>query len=314
MIKFLKLNIFYILLLTGMTTLFVISCQKNQNEIDRQEETILQGEMTIVVDQTVRSIVEDQVAVFESQYKAKIKLIIKPETEVINDLINQKAAVAVLTRKLTTEEEAVFKNRKILPRPTLFASDAIVLLTNKNSKDTLVDLQEILNLMQQKASKVSSLVFENQNSSTITYMNKLAGVSNGPIKGVYALNSHEEVLKYIIKNPNAIGVVGLNLIVQPNDKLTPYLSQLKVMGVKNVKNNSFNQAYYKPSQSNLGAGLYPLIREVYLLNYQGKEGLGMGFGSFIAGETGQRIVLKSGLLPATIPTRIINIRKELEKK
>jgi phosphate transport system substrate-binding protein len=33
----------------------------------------------------------------------------------------------------------------------------------------------------------------------------------------------------------------------------------------------------------------------------------MGFASFIEGDIGQRIVLKSGLLPVQIPTRKINI-------
>lgn len=311
---FLKSNLLYFLLLFGMTTLIVISCKNNQQDSNNLEQTILQGEITVLVDETLQPIVEDEIAVFESQYKAKIKQINKPETEIINDLINQKAAVAFLSRKLTESEEAIFRARKILPRLTLFATDAIVFLTNKNSKDTLLDLQEVINLMQQKQSKIKGLVFENQNSSTINYINKLAGVNNGAKKGVYALNNHEDVLNYVVNNPDAIGVVGLNLIVQPTEKLTPYLSQLKVMSVKNSKSKSDNQNYYKPSQSNLGAGKYPLSRELYLLNYQGKIGLGMGFASFVAGEVGQRVVLKSGLLPAYVPTRIINIRKELEIK
>ncbi len=33
------------------------------------------------------------------------------------------------------------------------------------------------------------------------------------------------------------------------------------------------------------------------VNCQGFSGLGMGFASFVAGDIGQRIILKSGLLP-----------------
>ena len=39
----------------------------------------------------------------------------------------------------------------------------------------------------------------------------------------------------------------------------------------------------------------------------------MGFASFVAGNIGQRIVLKSGLLPHEIPTREIRIRKKYKK-
>jgi phosphate transport system substrate-binding protein len=51
-----------------------------------------------------------------------------------------------------------------------------------------------------------------------------------------------------------------------------------------------------------------------MLNYQGKAGLGMGFASFIAGEIGQRIILKSGLVPVKIPSRNIIVRKEINNK
>jgi len=37
----------------------------------------------------------------------------------------------------------------------------------------------------------------------------------------------------------------------------------------------------------------------------------MGFGSFIAGDIGQRIVLKSGLMPVRTPGRKLKIRNEI---
>ena len=50
---------------------------------------------------------------------------------------------------------------------------------------------------------------------------------------------------------------------------------------------------------------YPLIREVYMINREGRAGLGTGFVSFVAGDAGQRIVRIAGLLPATMPVRLI---------
>jgi len=40
------------------------------------------------------------------------------------------------------------------------------------------------------------------------------------------------------------------------------------------------------------------------------SGLGSGFISFVAGEKGQRIILKSGLVPATMPIRLVKVKKE----
>jgi phosphate transport system substrate-binding protein len=56
-------------------------------------------------------------------------------------------------------------------------------------------------------------------------------------------------------------------------------------------------------------GNYPLMRNLYLINCEGGPGPGTGFTSFVAGERGQRIVLKSGLLPDSIPPREVIIRK-----
>jgi phosphate transport system substrate-binding protein len=39
----------------------------------------------------------------------------------------------------------------------------------------------------------------------------------------------------------------------------------------------------------------------------------MGFASFLGGERGQRIILKSGLVPERIPTRKIRIRNTITK-
>ena len=292
-------------MLSGM-----ISC-KNKDGIDDAKETIIRGSATVLVDETLQPFMEDQIAVFENQYPAKIKQISLTENEVVQKLLKQEHAIALMGRELTKEESAVFRNKKIKARTTVLAIDAIALITNNKSVDTLADLEEIIKLMQNKTSKVSGLVFENSNSSTVSYMNRLAGISKTPTNNIYSLVNADEVFDYVSKNPNKIGVVGLNLIVQPTPSVKSMLTNIKVMAVRNVKTAPNNKDYFKPSQDNLGAELYPLSRKVYMLNYQGGTGLGMGFASFVAGEIGQRIILKSGLLPITIPSRSVQTRKEI---
>ncbi len=82
------------------------------------------------------------------------------------------------------------------------------------------------------------------------------------------------------------------------------------MNLLSVKSTTGTE-FYAPSQNNIGEGKYPLARDLYIINCQGSSGLGMGFASFVAGEQGQRIVLKSGWLPFRTPSRLIQVRKEL---
>ena len=293
-----------------MITVFLACKDKTETE---KQETILTGEINLYVDQTLQSLVEGQIEVFESQYNAKIHLTAKSESEIVNDLLSGKTNMAVLTRRLTKEEENYFTNKKIIPRVSHFASDAVVFIRNKKSNDTLLDLDEVYNLLHGKPSKVKNLVFENPNSSVVTYMNRWANVTAGAKENVYSLNSTKEVLEFVTKNPEAIGVIGMDAMAEPYPEWQSLVDNLNVLAVKNVKNTPNNKLYYKPTQASLGAGLYPLKRSIYVLNYQGFAGLGTGFASFVVGDIGQRIVMRSNLLPITIPERNINIRKEINK-
>jgi phosphate transport system substrate-binding protein len=289
--------------------LFTMCNRKEQSK----EETILKGTATVIVDETLTPIVEDQVAVFENTYDAKIKLISKSESEVVLSLFNKEVAIAVLTRNLTAEELKVFSNKKINPKITKFATDAIAFISNKSNNDTLVDLQHVIEFMQGKSNaEIKGLVFDNPNSSTVRYMNGLAGIKSIPEKGVYSFKTNEEVIKFVAQNEGMIGVLGVNWLTQPMPKMQQYIEKVNVLSVKAVKGTN----YYAPSQNNIAEEKYPLARDLFIINAQGYSGLGMGFASFVAGDIGQRIVLKSGLLPIRVPGRKINIRNEIsnEKK
>ena len=291
----------------------ILACKEKIDSDGKKAETILTGEIDLYVDQTVASMVQGQIDVFENQYEAKVNLTAKSESEIVNDLLSGKTTMAVLTRKLTPEEEVYFHNKKIIPRVSHFASDAVVFIRNKQNNDTLLNLEDVYNLLHGKPTNVKSLVFENPNSSIVTYMNRWANVPNGKKENVYSLNSTAEVFEFVAKNPEAIGVIGLDAITEPYPEWEKLLSQVNVLAVRDVKKGADAQNYYIPNQANLGKGLYPLKRSIYVLNYQGYAGLGTGFASFVVGDIGQRIVLRSDLLPITIPDRNIIIRKEINK-
>jgi phosphate transport system substrate-binding protein len=68
--------------------------------------------------------------------------------------------------------------------------------------------------------------------------------------------------------------------------------------------------FYKPFQGYIADGSYPLIRDVFVICRESTAGLGSGFASFVAGDVGQRIILKSGLVPATMPLRLVHVKKD----
>lgn len=287
-------------------SVIVSSCQNNQSEV----QSYTSGKEQILVDESLAPIIEDQAYVFESTYaNAKLELVLKPENELLNLFLNDSIQVAVLSRLLSPIEAKRFEDRKITVRVNRFAVDGIALITHQSTQDSTATVADINNVLRGESSLIQSMVFDNANSSTVRYFKELAGVKELPSKGVYALKSNSEVIKYVHDNPGSIGVVGVNWMVQPPEDLENMVAELKILGVKNVAGKPGSDAYYKPDQNDIALGLYPLTRSLYIINCEGGAGLGTGFASFIAGERGQRIVLKSGLLPDSIPSREINIVK-----
>lgn len=301
-------KILFLILVPILILGIVISCVKKDKN-DPKSDTIIEGKTTILVDETLMPIVEDQVTIFETQYDAKITLLPKSEKESIIDFTNEKSGIIVLSRELNKEETAIFNQKKIKPRTTAFAIDAITFIKNKKSNDTLIDLKEVIDYLKGTKNSIKGLVFDNPNSSTVSYLCRLAKIESLPSEGVFSFKTNDEVIKHVSENDGMIGVVGINWLTQPKAAMQKYVNSVKILSVKTADNK-----YVYPSQENIGSRAYPLARVLYIINCQGYEGLGMGFASFIAGEIGQRIITQSGLSPMREPSRNIRIRNQIENK
>lgn len=290
-----------------LALLFVFSCQKNNNA---KSDTILEGKASIYVDESIFPIVEDEAAVFEAEYKAKLNLVPQSENEIVNSLTNDTAKIFILTRTLLNKEMKVFAAKKITPKVTPFAKDGIAFIRNKASNDSLIALQDVISFMKGKqVPGIKGVVFDNANSGTVRYFSQLSGVSVANQKNVFSQKTNQDVIKYVAENDGMIGIIGMNWIFQPPLDLEDTVAKVNVLAVKGINQSE----YFFPTQDNLASGKYPLARSLYIINCQGYNGLGMGFASFVGGERGQRIILKSGLVPERLPSRNIRIRNTITK-
>ncbi len=298
--------------LSFLIVLFFILFSCSKKDESKDTENILKGKVEIVVDETLFPIVEDQKIIFETNYDASVTIVSQLENQAIAALLSGKQKIAVLSRKLTIAEETQIKNRKIVPKVTHFATDGVVFINGNSSSIVSVDLSDIVNFLNGKSiPSIKGLVFESPNSSTVRTLTELAKIKTIPqANNIFSVNSSEELIKYIADNPDYIGVVGLNWLTQPTKENQVYVNKVKELSVKGVNHNEF----VFPTQDMIASQKYPLARDLYIINCQGYAGLGMGFGSFVAGEKGQRIVLQAGLVPARFPSRKIITRKEIIKE
>lgn len=296
--------------------LLLFGCNYNGGQ-PQYDDLPTRGEINIAVDESYQLLFDTEIYTFQSFYKyAKINASYKPESEAVKDLLNDSVRLAVMSRELTDNEKKYFEEKKLIPRVTKIAVDAVALIVNHNNPDTSFTLDQIRSLFSGKDTlwnQINSnrnadpvrIVFDNSGSGNARFIKETILKGEAFPRNCFAVKSNPEVIAYVNENPNAIGVIGVNWISDNDDSLSVnFLKKVKVVGVSNGKTKEF----YKPYQAYMQLGDYPFCRNVYIISREARAGLATGFASFVAGDKGQRIILKSGLVPAIAPVRIIEVK------
>lgn len=286
----------------------LLACQ-NKGKKEAVAETRTSGTIKMLVDESFSSVLNDQIEIFKLDYPdTKFELIPGNENKILPAFLNDSVRVAVLSRKLTPEEEQAYVKRSIRVFTSRFAVDGIALITGNDNPDSTITADEVISILQGNNPSGKNLVFDNAYSSTLRYFKDLAKVKDLPKSGVYTLKNNNDVIKYVSEHQNYIGVLGVNWLLKDNRDMAAFTTQVKLLGVKNVKGEKEDNTFYKPTQSNLIDGKYPFWRGIYILNAEGRDGLGTGFANWLISQRGQLIVLKSGLAPNRMTSRDINIK------
>jgi phosphate transport system substrate-binding protein len=224
--------------------------------------------------------------------------------------------LAITTRKLTKEEENYFHEKTYYPEQIKIATDAMALIVNNDNPDSLFTMDMVRDIFSGKDSTWKDIdsrskldkvavVFDHENSSNSRFIRDSINHGNKFPAYCFAVHSNEQVIDYVNKNIGAIGVISANWISDNYDStVIKFLSQVRVVGISKIASTNIND-YYQPYLAYLKMGDYPLSRDIYVVKREARTGLGSGFLSFITAEQGQRLVYRTGLLPATVPTHII---------
>jgi phosphate transport system substrate-binding protein len=288
---------------------------------DSPENGPTYGKAKIVADETLYPIVDALEKAFEHTYpKASIEVTYLPEVAAFNAFYHDSSAVIICARKLDEKEEAYFKGKNLNPRTAILANDAIALLFNRLLIDTILICEQAIAIIRgditdwgqlNKTSKTGpiQIVFDNQGSSTLSFLMKQVRTLQPP-SNTYALKSTQALVDYISENENAIGVVGYSWLSDYDDPLCRELrSKCRVASISPCENLA-EEGYYQPYASNVLEKAYPFSRQVFAINRETSNGTGTGFAAFMAGEIGQRIISKAGILPAYVVEHNIEIRSE----
>jgi len=299
-----------------------ISCDNNSN-FNARTDTPTSGEALIAADECLEPVIKEEIDVFTLlNLDATIIPAFTSEYELFNLLLSDSIRLIVAARDITDAEKQQLKAIKRPPRSQRIAIDGIALIINIENKDSLLsvfDLKKILTgeiqdwntfSLSNKKERPITIVFDQQNSSTLRFIQDSICKNDNLSSNAVAAKSNREVLNYVATHSNALGIIGVNWISNPNDstKLS-FNNSIRVVSLSREINPTEANSY-KPFPAYLATGDYPLKRDIYAIITDPLGGLPSGFMTFITGDSGQRIILKAGLVPATRPTRLINLKNE----
>lgn len=292
-----------------------------QHGAGKEQDTPTSGTITITADESFKPVIEAEVQVFESIYPtAHIQVKYLPEVDAINALLRDSVHTCIASRPFTAQEKQAFESRQLVPRETPLALDGIAVIVHPSNKDTLLTTQQLGKILRGEITDWSQinggakgkihLVFDNPKSCTVRYAVDSLARTPHLSPALSALEYNLDVVDYVANHPESIGMIGVSWISDSRDpKMLTFYNKIKVVALSKQEKATADNSY-KPFQAYLATRKYPLERFIYLLITEPRAGLGTGLSSFMAGDKGQRIIQKTGILPITEPIRLVNVHNE----
>ncbi len=302
--------------ITTLSLLLIAAACGDKDKSGKPLDTPTYGAIKIAVDESLKPVVDSEIKGFQGIYtNASIAAQYTSEAEAIDLLLKDSVRMIVITRKLVREERDILQGQQITPHELVIANEGIALIMNQLKRDSLLSIQQVRDVFSGKISSWNQLfkgsskdslkiVFDSPSSGMLRYLKDTLGIQKLP-NNCYAVNNNPAVIDYVSQNKNAIGLIGVSWISDTDDSAAVhFLKTIRVFGLQH------DSSYYQPYQAYIAQHSYPLSREVIIISREARAGLASGFTAFIASDKGQRIVLKAGLVPATMPVRIVQVSQE----
>lgn len=304
-----KINVFNTFV--GLTLILGLFASCKDKPKNGRTDTYSSGTIKFVSDESFSPIIDEQREIFEFVYpKAKLVPIYTNELDGVNMLMKEQVYLAITSRNFTHKEVANLEARRFQPIAIPLAFDGLALIVNNSNPDTIISVNDIKQILSGKVAKWKALypnskldsievAFDNKQSSTVHYcVDSLLGGKPINSPNIYAVDKSAEVIDFVEKHPNAIGIIGSNWLNDKRDTTNvTFKRNIRVMGVSRIHPATVESSW-KPYQYYLWNGNYPLVRTIYALLNDPRHGLPWGFANFMSADSrGQRIFFKAGLLP-----------------
>ena len=297
--------------LVGLTLILGLfpGCGNKPNP--EKEQAYQKAASILTADESFFPIIDEELYYFTNQTLDSITPVYINEQDAVKKLMKQETWLAFTTRDFTNNERQSLKDQKFLPRAIPVAYDGLAIIVNNSNPDSCITIKDFARILKGEITKwneiypqnklgVIDVVFDNPLSSTVRWcVDSILGGQQFSAPNIGAVKTSAAVIDYVENHPNSLGIIGSNWLNDKRDTTNvTFKKNIQVMNVCSVpgaKAGEMNS--WKPYQLYLLDGRYPFARTVYALLVDPFHGLPVGFANFLQSPIGQKIVLKSALLP-----------------
>ncbi len=279
------------------------------------DDTPTFGRILVLADQDCRPVINQELIIFAALYpKAEINVRYMDEASLLKAMLNDSVRCVITSVAPGKDQLAWFKRRQLSAPSIPIYKAGIAVIANKTSALRQLNMAEVAQLLGKKSELTATSDAPHLvalDSITALFAGTGSGVARlladslhmGSLKA-RALVDVPAVVAQVARDPRTIGFIPFEAISDLDDPAMQALQdQIRILPIA----KHTGEAPVLPSQSSIAAGTYPLKRTVNMLLTEGKSGLGTGFVSFVANHKGQRIILKLGVAPITVPPRNVEI-------
>lgn len=276
-------------------------------------------------DESFYPILDEELEVYKALHaQGELKAIYTDQENAIKQLMENKVWLAFTTRQLSPREMESLKARSFMPRVIPIAYDGLAIIVNNANPDTCISVKDFARILKGEVKNWKEIypksrlgeidvVFDNPKSSTVTFcVDSILGGQPINSENIGAVKKSAEVIDWVEKHENAIGIIGSNWLNDKRDTTNvTFKKNITVMKVSRLDSANAHNSF-RPYQYYIYNGNYPLIRTIYALLNEPRTGVPSGFAHFCRLPKGQIIFFRAGLLPiqAGVEVREVNVTKE----
>ncbi len=286
-----------------------VSCQANKNEREAKNENydlekVNVGEVKVFADYNSKYLLEQLGSVYSAHFpKAFLNVSYREDTHVMDAIYADSVRLIVLMRECSSGELSKLKSLyQAKPLQYTFAYDAIALVRDAANTDTILDSLQ-LNKWLINGSDV--FVGTKEHAGMFSHLLRQKGVTEGN-RSLNIVNSIDDLQAYLKLHPQSVGILPFSLVsdqYNPTAKdITSKFSWLEIKGTS-------GQAIY-PSQSTIYTKEWPFVIPYTILYCNLPSEKGVGFVKFVHTRQAAKLIVKSGLIPFSMPERSVKVEDQ----